>query len=248
MTARIGMQVVFRVLGRIRRQGLLPTLASMPRSLKDRYRNYMNKRDSRQRYRSNQKFDAKYGVETLARMEGAALDVDSASLEHAVEYGAISEEWFRQATTGLSIDFANFTFIDYGSGKGKALMLASLRPYQKLIGIEFSPVLCRICEENLAAFSSPQQKTKNIEVLCVDALEYLPPPVPTVFFMFNPFRDSVMKGVVQRIGESVRSHPRPVWIAYCYPNWTSVIEDTGLFETVSESRLHRLYRCKISPE
>jgi tRNA G46 methylase TrmB len=41
----------------------------------------------------------------------------------------------------LNISFEDFTFFDFGSGKGRALHLASEFPFKNIIGVEFSSKL-----------------------------------------------------------------------------------------------------------
>ena len=56
---------------------------------------------------------------------------------------------FEEMLASLKIDFRNFTFIDLGSGKGRALLLASAYPFRRIVGVELLPALNRIAQENL---------------------------------------------------------------------------------------------------
>ena len=46
------------------------------------------------------------------------------------------------------------TFVDYGSGKGRALIVAALYGFTKIIGIEFAKELCEISETNIQTMRS----------------------------------------------------------------------------------------------
>ncbi len=50
---------------------------------------------------------------------------------------------FREMVGGLPIDCSEFTFIDVGSGKGRALLLAADYPFRRIIGVEVPPELHR---------------------------------------------------------------------------------------------------------
>ena len=54
---------------------------------------------------------------------------------------AIEPARFRKVLASLQIAFHDYTFIDFGSGKGRALLLASEFPFKRIIGLEFSPEL-----------------------------------------------------------------------------------------------------------
>ena len=45
------------------------------------------------------------------------------------------------------INLSEFTFIDIGSGKGRALLMASQYPFQRILGIELLPELHRVAKE-----------------------------------------------------------------------------------------------------
>src|SRR3984885_13557549 len=44
------------------------------------------------------------------------------------------------------INLPEFTFIDIGSGKGRALLMASQYPFRRILGIELLPVLHRVAK------------------------------------------------------------------------------------------------------
>ena len=71
-------------------------------------------------------------------------------------YQPIEAEIFREMMNRLAIDFSRLTFIDIGSGKGRALLLASEYPFRRIIGIELLPDLNRIAQENIRAYSASQ--------------------------------------------------------------------------------------------
>ncbi len=45
-----------------------------------------------------------------------------------------------------NIDFSEFTFIDLGSGKGRALLMASDYPFRRILGVELLPALHQTCQ------------------------------------------------------------------------------------------------------
>ena len=163
-------------------------------------------------------FDRKHGVDTEGGFEGwtylSDLDIPSPNWIEGNDYLAIGPERFRSALESFNVRFENFTFIDFGSGKGRALLLASGYPFRRILGLEFSPELHRIAQENIRRFNFEAQKCSDIESLNVDFTDYELPPEPSVLFFFNPCRERVLTDVLTRIGRSLRLSPRPVYIAY----------------------------------
>lgn len=56
----------------------------------------------------------------------------------------------------MGLDYSKFTFIDFGAGMGRVLLMASERPFRKIIGVEFARELITIAENNLRSYSPPQ--------------------------------------------------------------------------------------------
>ena len=94
-------------------------------------------------------FDRQHGVDTGGEFEGwtylSDLDIPSPNWIDCNDYTAIEPIRFEQVMAALEIAFEDFTFIDFGSGKGLALLLAPEYPFRRIIGLEFAPELqnCR---------------------------------------------------------------------------------------------------------
>ena len=71
-----------------------------------------------------------------------------------MRYEAITPEAFHGLLASIDLGDHDLTFIDLGSGKGRAVLLASLYPFRRLIGVEFSPELTEVARLNVQAVSS----------------------------------------------------------------------------------------------
>jgi len=142
----------------------------------------------------------------------------------------------------LGIDYREYTFVDLGSGKGRTLLIASEYPFQKIIGVEFAEELHRIALKNVHDYRSRTQQSKNIECLLLDATDFIPPPVATVFWMYNPFRPPVLVPVLRNIEKSLSDAPRDVILVYVTPSHAQLIERETRLRQVSQGTYHKLYR------
>src|SRR5512140_1628938 len=88
------------------------------------------------RRQTDVEFDRKYGVETGGVYRPKAEDVIGANWAYGGNYQAIEPSSFLEVIGALRIPFEEFTFIDFGSGKGRSLLLASLFPFKRVIGVE----------------------------------------------------------------------------------------------------------------
>ncbi|MDZ7761299.1 MAG: hypothetical protein U5L00_13730 [Desulfovermiculus sp.] len=84
-------------------------------------------------------FDRKYGTDTTGIISSGELSISDAKTKHnAIFYLPAPERVTQYMLSSLPIDYTAYTFIDYGSGKGRVLLTASQFPFQKIIGLEIS--------------------------------------------------------------------------------------------------------------
>jgi len=112
----------------------------------------------------------------------------------------------------VHLDFSRFTFIDMGSGKGRVVLTASKLPFQSVIGVEFLPELCRIAENNLKTCRFLRRRTHDIKIIECDAIDFVPPNTPCMFFFLNPFGERLMQLVVNNIVGSYLKSPRDLYM------------------------------------
>ena len=97
-------------------------------------------------------FDASHGTDTGGVEELHHFQVIGDNAQYGHSHIATDPTHFSEMMNGLAIDFATFTFIDLGSGKGRAIMLAAAYPFRRIIGVEFVAELHRVAEANITAF------------------------------------------------------------------------------------------------
>lgn len=162
-------------------------------------------------------FDQEYNVETSQRVHMTDLRVDSPNWIYADGYWPTPPQVVRKGLSGLGIKYEEFTFIDLGSGKGRVLLLASEYPFRRIIGVEFSPELHAIAQENIRRYKSSTQKCRDISSFCMDFTVFQLPDEPLFVFLYNPSSQEVTTTLANNLARSLREHPRPLWVMYVTP-------------------------------
>jgi SAM-dependent methyltransferase len=178
----------------------------------------------RVRRRIDSQFDRAYGVDTAGTIPPGALALEGLNAQHAAPYQAVFPAPFLDVMRQLPIRYEQSIFVDFGSGKGRAVLLASEFPFMKIIGIELSPHLCAIAKANRQSYRSATQKCTAIEFVCIDAAHYDIPPQPAVLFLYNPFHGDVMKQLADKLRKSLQDLPRTAFVVYFNPQPHSVWE------------------------
>ena len=174
----------------------------------------------------NRKFDRRYGVDTADEIALVNTGINPHDSKRGNEiYRCVWSHLFHAAMTALPIDFSRFTFIDYGSGKGKAMLLASDYPFKRIIGVEYAPSLHDIAVRNCSVYRNPTQCCKRLEPVLVDAVQFTPPNEPLVCHFFNPFDTDTMQSVLAKL-QSLRR--RDIYVAYI--NVRSIVENKDVIQ------------------
>ena len=148
---------------------------------------------------------------------------------------------FHEMLADLNIDFANFTFIDVGSGKGRTLLMASDYPFRRIVGVELLPELNRIAKENLGKCKSEKQKCFRVESRCEDARDFVFPAEPTVLYLFNPLSPTGLTQVVANLEQSLQESNRKVLILYHNPLHHETLSASGHFIRTGGTQQYSIY-------
>jgi hypothetical protein len=230
---------------RLRRHGLMGTIKLIPRNVRHLWQSMTPK--VRQEREEDLAFDRKHGTRTSGSIPLGALNVDSETERHATYYLASSVRDFTDLLASIPEDFSRFRFIDYGSGLGRALLLASHYPFKEIIGIEFAEKLHRIAEENLKAYRSAERVCFDVKALLTDAATYSPPIGPTVFYFFNPFGPELMARIIARIEARYKNTNHPLYVAYNNALHADVFLASGFWEKLAEPRFALMvFRRRLS--
>lgn len=174
------------------------------------------------------RFDSTYGTDTARRIPREEIETKSENIVYCVNYGASKELPFRKLMARLNLPREG-VFVDLGSGKGRALMLAAKYGFRKVIGVEFSGTLCTIARSNLQKFLSKFPSRSQIEVIESDVIKYPFRDDETVFFMLDPFDAPILTQVLANIRASVERKPRTIWLIYSVPREQHIIDQAGIF-------------------
>ena len=177
-------------------------------------------------------FDFKYKTDTLRWQELNSISVAGENKVHGFRYQPTQARTLRKVfkTVNPSRDG---TFLDLGCGKGRALILAAEFGYRRVLGVEFSELLCQIAQTNLSRYSRDFSPTTEFRVIHTDAGDYAIPEDVSTVFMFNPFDEVVMTKVVKNIEGSLRNHPRKLYIIYRNPLHRYLFDSSGMLQVIA---------------
>jgi SAM-dependent methyltransferase len=179
------------------------------------------------------RFDRKFGVETVEKVDLGQLRISSGNKKYGVLYEPTPIRTFRTIIKNLPISAPDYIFVDYGCGKGRVVIEAIEQGFKKVVGVEFSPELCEIAARNLAVYRSRRGTGDNAEIYCMDAVEFEIPAVPCVLYLFNPFERPVLERVVENIKRSYESNPRKLFVVHYNPVNTDLFGSWDMMKKIN---------------
>lgn len=192
-------------------------------------------------------FDSEFGVDTVGSILLDNLDIHSPHSAFANRYAVLPRELFNQALADLQIDPREYTFVDLGSGKGRALLLAAALPFKRIIGVEFSADLHDVAVENLRRYQGPRA-CRDIQPLHMDATCFAFPDEPLIVYIFDSFKGPVMGQVLTNLVDSIKRRRLQVFIIYVKPKAISEVEKMFAlaynFELLKNTPEYRIYDAR----
>ncbi|MEC7184132.1 MAG: class I SAM-dependent methyltransferase [Bdellovibrionota bacterium] len=194
----------------------------------------------------NLKYDHQFSLKTNSSVQLINMEVKSESIIHARHYQATHYRLFFKIMNQLNLPWNKFNFIDFGSGKGRCLLMASMLGFKKVIGIEFAKDLCETAEDNKLSLQKnfPHIPLSPIEIINEDALNFFPKTKNNVFFFYNPFDGVILKEVLQNCSDYSPKGSRDYYI-YINPLRDYLFESLRLKEIIKLENSNHNKKVKI---
>lgn len=182
-------------------------------------------------------FDTQYGVDTSGLIGGVHLASHHPHDIFTTAYCAIPPSRLqamldRWLATPPQLPLSQYTFIDIGCGKGRAVMLASKLPFKEVIGVELNPILAQTSTANLKIWQSAGQPTCPTSIIHHDATTFTLPATPCLIYLYNPFSISIMQKLIQHLDEIFTTHSQPLDILYFTPDSGHIFANHPRFSTL----------------
>ena len=185
-------------------------------------------------------FDQMHGVDTSGLVPATHLVTGHANDEHITAYYGVAPSILRaligawRKTPPLH-HIEDYTFIDVGAGKGRAVLVASEYSFRNVAGIELNHEMAAIARQNVEHWTRAHSEDPTaarvtpIEVVEQDALEFELPQTPTLLFLFHPFEAPVLKQLLRRIETQFANRPGSLDLLYVNAECANVIDRNPAF-------------------
>lgn len=183
----------------------------------------------------------RYGTWTTLRLAVNELTFDrchgtSTAIESVLErsgtgtkapvYESSNPLLLRRLLAELPTSAKTRTFLDYGAGKGRAIIVAAAAGFERCIGIENQQCFFQTALRNLL-ICAPRYPKSKMQVFRGNAAHFRVPDDVGVAYFYNPFGAEIMQSVVVRIANSLARNPRDFYIVYMNPRLVDLFLGAG---------------------
>jgi SAM-dependent methyltransferase len=180
----------------------------------------------------------KYGISTFYPVALSKLKIINGDTGKASPYEAANYYLLEKLFTAFRKISNAGSLIDLGCGKGRVLVVAAYFGFTNITGIDFATELC---EEASANMKKLYQKFPGVKwkVINDNVTSYNIAPGDSVFFLFNPFTEEIIKIFLEKLENSCRQFPRTTWFLYASPLHKEILLNRG-YETVFQKQVLNL--------
>src|ERR1700683_1997935 len=182
---------------------------------------------------SFQQFDDLSNTDTGGMISLTYLNITSPNLPFGEQYQGVNPVEFFEAVEAVSLNRREWSFVDLGCGKGRAVLLASLLSFKEAIGVEFSPTLAAIARANLTRSKDCQQQECRASIIDADAADYMFTADKILLYLFNPFTSPVMERVIANLVHACEHRSAEAVVAYLLPFCHELFVRSNAFEVIS---------------
>ncbi|MEL6255143.1 MAG: class I SAM-dependent methyltransferase [Bacteroidota bacterium] len=156
------------------------------------------------------------GLDITPSVDNKTLGLEEFGEE--IYYAPSERKDLRRTFTQLKIRSTD-RILDYGAGKGAAMLILDEFGFEEVVGVEVSPFLVSIAKKNFLLLES-----QHLTIYESDARNFHDIDSFTHYYLFHPFPADVLHTVLGNIEDSLQRNPRSIQIIYYMPVHKEVFE------------------------
>jgi hypothetical protein len=125
------------------------------------------------------------------------------------DYSPSSYGNIRRIMRALDIQAGRDVLVDFGSGKGRVIVMAARHPFARIIGVDSSAALNDEAQRNIER-ARPHLACQRVEVVTSDAAVYPFPDDASMIYFASPFNGGTLDAVLDNARASLMRVPRRV--------------------------------------
>jgi SAM-dependent methyltransferase len=113
--------------------------------------------------------------------------------------------------------YEDYTFIDYGCGKGRAVVVATEFPFQSVAGIELSATLAATARLNAAKIASQFPDRPSVKIVGANVCDFPLPGGKLACFNYHAFGPELLAQIIRKFEAALAGDTSHMFFIYYNP-------------------------------
>lgn len=161
-------------------------------------------------------FDKEFGIETSGILSTEDIHPDKQLTALISPYIGSQPSIVRRGLSALGT-YGDYTFIDYGCGKGRPIVVAGEFPFQSVTGIELSPNLAATARLNIAKVARRFPERQGVTIVCADVCDFPLPPDKLACFNYHAFGPEIVARIIKKFETALAGDTPHMFLIYYNP-------------------------------
>ena len=164
--------------------------------------------------RADRKWETRLGLTFDEHVSLDSVEVSSMNKQYGFSYTPSPRRAVHALLANVPVDLSRCSFIDFGSGEGRVLIVAAEFPFRELIGVEFAKELHETAVKNITKAIPTPAQTGRVRSVHGDAVQFEVPRGDCVLYFHNPFGEEVFTQVLMNIERTHREFGNRMYVLY----------------------------------
>lgn len=161
--------------------------------------------------------------------------------------GPVPSVVFNWALSALPEDLREYTFIDFHAGRGRTMLLAAAREFERIVGFEYDDELFDDLQMNIAQFPRSEMTCRNIDCFRGDIDGIRIPDQPSVMYFSSSWREKMFANIMEHVRQTYQQSPRRMYIILENADNAVMMPKDGVFFKIEPPAAVRAKLKLLSP-
>lgn len=153
-------------------------------------------------------FEHRFGITTAHCISLKEFGIENGEF---IEYDPVPYRTLMALMNKVGRQAMEGSFLDYGCGMGRAIIVGATYPFRRVIGVEIVPELAKTAQENIRR-THRKLRCRDIAIATADVASYDVPEDVTLIHFFNSCRGRTLARMIEQIERSYAKRPRQLTV------------------------------------
>ena len=172
--------------------------------------------------------DVQYGIDTIGVLSAGEISSDKKLIPQITIYAGSQPSIVRTSISALG-SIEDYTFIDFGCGKGRAMIVATEFPFREVVGVDLSPALAATARVNAAKVAKQFPDRPRVTIAEANVIDFPLPSGKLAIFAYHPFGADVLARIVRNLEAALAADTPHVFFVYDFPVHSEILDASPAF-------------------